>query len=112
MLPDLQSLLKEAEALQGRMEQVRARLGEIRLMGSAAEGEITVTVNGLLEVLDINISVAAADQFNLKEIEQYVKVAANQALQMAQAQAQTEMEKVSGNLNPAKLLQSLQGFGK
>lgn len=111
MLPDLQTLMKEAEAMQGRMEAARTRLGGMILQGSAAEGEITVTINGLLEVQKVSISVAAADKFNLKDIEDHLQVAMNMALQMAQAQASSEMEKASGGLNPAKLLKNLQGFG-
>lgn len=107
---DLQSLMKEAEAMQGRMEGVRTRLKDITLKGSNAEGDISVTVNGLLEVIEVNISVDAADKYNLKEIEAHLRTATNMAIMMAQKQASDEMEKVSGGLNPAKLLKSLQDF--
>ena len=112
MFPNLDSLMKEAQELQGKMAQVQERLAIIRLVGQAGEGSIAITVNGLQEVQQVRIDPDAMDRYTLAQLEGLLKEATNQALAMSQAEAAKEMEKASGNLSPGKLLKNLPGLGK
>jgi nucleoid-associated protein EbfC len=96
---DMQSLLKQAQDMQRRMQDTMRSLGERVLEGSAGGGAVKAWVNGNLELQGIKIQKAAVDPNDVETLEEMVAAAVKQALQTAKELRDREMAKVTGGLN-------------
>ena len=101
---DMQSLLKQAQEMQRRMQETVRSLGERTLEGSAGGGAVKVFVNGNLEVQAVKIQKAAVDPGDVEGLEDLVTAAVRQAMTSARELKEREMGKVTGGMN-------LPGFG-
>ncbi len=96
---DMQSLLKQAQDMQRRMQDTTRSLGERILEGSAGGGVVKAYVNGNLELQAVKIQKAAVDPSEVETLEDLVLVAVRQALQAAKDLKDREMAKVTGGMN-------------
>lgn len=96
---DMQSLLKQAQDMQRRMQDTTRSLGERVLEGSAGGGAVKAWVNGNLELQGVKIQKAAVDPNDVEALEEMVAAAVKQALQTAKELRDREMAKVTGGLN-------------
>jgi DNA-binding YbaB/EbfC family protein len=97
-LGDLAALLKDAQQIRTRLEQVRARLAQERVQGTAGGGMVVVEANAQQEILSCRIAPELEEQKDRELIEDLVVAATNQALEQARRTAQEEMGKVFGGL--------------
>jgi DNA-binding YbaB/EbfC family protein len=93
---DIQSLFEQAKAMQQKMSAAQAELGKKTVTGQSGGGMVTVTANGLLEVVSIRLDPLCVDNRDVKMLEDLVTAAANQALREARALAERELGSVSG----------------
>jgi DNA-binding YbaB/EbfC family protein len=96
---DMQSLLKQAQEMQRRMQDAQRSLGERTLEGSAGGGAVKAFVNGNQELQAIKIDKAAVDPNDVETLEDLVTGAVRQALQAAKELRDREMGKVTGGMN-------------
>jgi DNA-binding YbaB/EbfC family protein len=96
---DMQSLLKQAQDMQRRMQDTVRSLAERVLEGSAGGGAVKAWVNGNLELQGVKIQKAAVDPADVDTLEDLVAAAVKQALQAAKELRDREMAKVTGGLN-------------
>ena len=96
---DMQSLLKQAQDMQRRMQETMRSLGERILEGTAGGGVVKVFVNGNLELQAIKIQKAAVDPDDVEGLEDLVTVAVRQAMAAAKELKDREMAKVTGGMN-------------
>jgi DNA-binding YbaB/EbfC family protein len=96
---DMQSLLKQAQDMQRRMQDTMRSLGERVLEGSAGGGAVKAWANGNLELQGVKIQKAAVDPNDVEALEEMVAAAVKQALQQAKELRDREMAKVTGGLN-------------
>lgn len=96
---DMQSLLKQAQDMQRRMQDAARSLGERILEGSAGGGAVKVYVNGNQELQAVKIQPAAVDPADVETLEDLVAAAVRQALTAAKELREREMAKVTGGLN-------------
>ncbi len=52
---DLTALMQQAQQMQEQLEQAQARLAEARVEGTVSGGAVTVTVNGVGELVGVDI---------------------------------------------------------
>jgi DNA-binding YbaB/EbfC family protein len=97
-LGDLAALLKDAQQIRIRLEQVREQLARQRVQGTAGGGMVAVEANGQQEILSCRIAPELVERKDREMIEDLVVAAANQALSEARRAAQDEMGKVFGGL--------------
>ena len=71
----MQSLLKQAQDMQRKMQETQHSLGERMLEGSAGGGAVKVYINGNLEVQAVKIQKAAVDPEDVDTLEDLVTVA-------------------------------------
>mgnify|MGYP002821554642 CR=1 FL=1 len=94
---NMSKLLKQAQDVQKRIEQVQNQLSDMIIESEAGGGMIKVKVNGKQEVLELSI-----DQTTLKEdkevIEDLIVSALNKALSKAQSDSQKKMNSVTGGM--------------
>ena len=94
---NMSKLLKQAQDVQKRIEQVQNQLSELIIESEAGGGMVKVKVNGKQEVLELSI-----DQSTLEEdkevIEDLIVSALNKALSKAQSDSQEKMNSVTGGM--------------
>ena len=96
---DMQSLLKQAQEMQRRMQDAQRSLGERILEGSAGGGVVKAYVNGNQELQAVKIQKAAVDPNEVDTLEDLVTAAVRQALAAAKELRDREMGKVTGGMN-------------
>jgi len=93
-------ILKQAQKMQEKMQQVQDELAEKRVDGSAGGGMVTVTANGKQEIVAVTIDSQVVDPEDVEMLEDLVLAAVNQAMEKAQELANDEMGKVAGGIMP------------
>ena len=79
-LSNLGTLLKQAQQIGGRMQQLSEKLKDRRVTGAAGGGMVEIEVNGLMEVLRCHIDEQLVSQGDRELIEDLVTAAVNQAI--------------------------------
>ena len=60
-LSNFAAILKEAQQIQGRAEEMQAKLGQLRVQGSAGGGMVVVEASGLQRILSLKIEPSLLD---------------------------------------------------
>lgn len=89
-------MLKQAQEMQTRMAEVQEGLNDLTIEESS-QNLVKVSVNGKMDVLDIEISDDAMEQ-EKDVLEDLLITTLNKALRKAQDEAQDRMNAVSGNM--------------
>lgn len=96
---DMQSLLKQAQDMQRRMEETTRLLSERILEGSSGGGVVKAYVNGNQELQSIKIDKVAVDPEDVDTLEDLVTTAVRQALAAAKDVRDKETAKITGGMN-------------
>lgn len=96
---DMQSLLKQAQDMQRRMEETQRALAARSLEATAGGGAVTVRVSGNQELQSIKIDKSAVDPDDVESLEDLVTVAVQKALADAKQLREQETAKVTGGMN-------------
>jgi len=96
---DMQSLLKQAQDMQRRMQETTRLLAERILEGSSGGGVVKAFVNGNQELQSIKIDKAAVDPDDVDTLEDLVTTAVRQALAAAKDVRDKETAKITGGMN-------------
>jgi len=96
---DMQSLLKQAQDMQRRMQDTVRSLSERILEGSSGGGAVKAYVNGNQELQSVKIDKAAVDPDDVETLEDLVTTALRQALAAAKELRDKETSKVTGGMN-------------
>lgn len=106
-LSNLGSLIKQAQQIGGRMQELSEKLKEHRATGSAGGGMVEIEVNGLLEVLRCKIDGELVAQGDRELIEDLVAAAANQAISKGKQLHTDAMKELTGGLELPGLQEAL-----
>jgi DNA-binding YbaB/EbfC family protein len=79
-LSNLASLMKQAQQMGGKMQEVQDKLKSQRVTGTAGAGMVSVEVNGLGEVLRVSIEPDLVAKGDREMIEDLIPAAVNQAV--------------------------------
>ena len=94
--------LGKMKELQERMEEVKARLETVTLVGEAGNGEVRVMCNGNRRIKNVYINHSLLKTADQEQIEELVVVASNRALEQADRVNESEMRSAAfgmlGNL--------------
>ena len=82
-LADLGSLMRQAQEIGDRMQEMNSQLKAKRVSGSAGGGMVQVEANGMGEVLKLEIDPQLIERGERDMIEDLVPAAVNQALRNA-----------------------------
>jgi nucleoid-associated protein EbfC len=96
---DLQGLLQQAQQMQEQLETAQEQLADARVEGTAGGGAVTVTVNGVGELLSVDIvpdTVDGTDADALRELGDLVVAAYRDAKGQADALASNALGPLSG----------------
>jgi DNA-binding protein YbaB len=84
--------------MQERMQEVQARLPHLRATGSSGGSLVTVTANGVLEIISIEYA-TSAPLTDTELLADLTLAAVNQALRNAKELVQKEMDQVTGGMD-------------
>ncbi len=96
---NLGSILKQAQQIGSKMQEMNERMRAIRATGNAGGGLVEAEVNGLSEVLRISIDPSLIDKKDRELIEDLVPAAINAAQVKAKEQHAEAMKELTGGLN-------------
>jgi len=92
-------MMKQAQAMQEKMQEMQAALERHELSGTAGGGMVNVTLNGKGEMRRIKIDPVLIDPSDPEMLEDLVVAAHNDAKAKVEAHMHEEMAKVTGGLN-------------
>ncbi|HZI89289.1 MAG TPA: YbaB/EbfC family nucleoid-associated protein [Candidatus Polarisedimenticolia bacterium] len=101
-MKDMMGMLKKAQALQSKMNELQAELKTKEIVGSSGQGKVKVTMNGNQDVTKISIDpeVVKAEEADL--LEDLVLAAFNDARTKVTKMVEEEMGKLSGGMGLPK----------
>lgn len=97
-MPSLTDLMKQAQAMQDRMQESQARLAETEISGEAGGGMVKVTLTGRHEAKKIQIDPKLFEGGDREILEDLLVAAFNDAHARIEAQTAGETEKMLGGL--------------
>lgn len=98
-LANIGSMLRQAQQLGGKMQEVQEKLKEMRATGSAGAGMVTVEVNGLGDVLKVSIEPQLVEKGDREMIEDLIPAAVNQASAKAKQLHVQAMQSLTNGLD-------------
>jgi DNA-binding YbaB/EbfC family protein len=106
-LADLASVMRQAQQIKGKMEDVNRRLKGERVTASTGGGMIQVEANGLGEVVRVSIEPDLVQNGEREMIEDLLPAAFNQAVEKSKQLQAEAMKSVTDGLNLPGLDQAL-----
>jgi DNA-binding YbaB/EbfC family protein len=97
-MKNLAGLMKQAQQMQSKMQEMQARLESIEVEGAAGAGLVAVTLNGKGDLRRVKIDPKVADPSDLEMLEDLIVAAHRDAKSKIEAMTQEEMQKVTGGL--------------
>jgi DNA-binding YbaB/EbfC family protein len=100
---DLQGLLQQAQQMQEQLESAQERLAEARVDGTVGGGAVTVTVNGIGELLSVQIRPGGFDgssEDGLSDLSDLIVAAYRDAKGQADTMASNALGPLSGGGMP------------
>ncbi|MCC5979504.1 MAG: YbaB/EbfC family nucleoid-associated protein [Salinarimonas sp.] len=97
-MKDLMGLMKQAQAMQERMQTMQAEMDEIEVEGQAGGGAVKVTMSakGMMRGVSIDASLMNADEKEI--VEDLVVAAVNDARAKGERQVQERMAEITQGL--------------
>lgn len=96
MTGGLAKMMKEAQKLEKRLEEVRKKLVELTVDGSSGGGAVAVTMNGQRDVLKVTVDKSVFEDGDVEMLEDLLLSALRDAKQKSDELASNEMSKVAG----------------
>ncbi len=98
-LMGLGSLMKQAQQIGGKMQEMNEELKGVRVEGSAGAGMVEIEANGQMEFLACRIDPKLIEDGDKELLEDMVITAANDALGKARQAHAEAMQSVTGGLD-------------
>jgi DNA-binding YbaB/EbfC family protein len=97
-MKNLAGLMKQAQQMQSKMEEMQTRLQALEITGEAGAGLVAVTLNGKSELRKIKIDPKIIDPADPEMLEDLILAAHRDAKTKIEAASAEEMQKVTGGL--------------
>lgn len=95
---DLMGMMKQAQQLQARMQQMQEELAQMEVAGSSGGGMVAVTLNGKGEVKRVRIDPSLLKPDEAEIVEDLIVAAASDAKAKVDAEMQARMQELTGGL--------------
>ena len=97
-MKNLGGLMKQAQQMQERMQEMQAKLEAMTMTGEAGAGLVRVTMNGKGEMKGVKIDPKLADPADMEMLEDLIVAAHRDAKEKIDTQAAAEMQKITGGM--------------
>ena len=95
---DLKKMMKQAQEMQGRLQQMQEDLAALEVEGQSGGGLVKVKVNGKLEARGLKIDPSLIKPEEAEILEVLIVAAFQDAKRKAEAAAQAKMQEITGGL--------------
>jgi DNA-binding YbaB/EbfC family protein len=97
-MKDLMGMMKQAQQLQARMQQMQQELAQMEVAGEAGAGLVAVTMNGKGDLMRLKIdpSLLRADEVEI--LEDLIIAASKDAKSKVEAATQSKMQEATAGL--------------
>lgn len=101
-LSDIMKMLKDPQALARQAAEMQQKVAAIVVKGSAGGGMVTITLNGAMEMLAVEIAPELADPSDIVMLQDLIRAAFNDASEKVKQTMQGEMARNVGlaGMNP------------
>jgi DNA-binding YbaB/EbfC family protein len=96
---DMNDIMKQAQQMQQKLSQVQNDLAGRTVTASVGGGMVSVTVNGKIELLSVQIDKEVINPEDQTMLQDLIVSAVNEGIKKAQDLAQSEMSKITGGMN-------------
>jgi DNA-binding YbaB/EbfC family protein len=110
-LANLGSLMKQAQEMGGKMQQMTQELKAKRVTGSSGAGMVEVEANGVGDILAVRIDPALFAKQDREMVEDLLPAAINAAQQKAKELYAEQMKSLTGGMNLPGLSEALGSLG-
>lgn len=93
---DMRFLMKQAQQMQRKMEEIKKELAKKEIKVSSGGGMIEISINGQQEINEIKIEPDVIDINEKEMLEDLILAAVNEALRQSKELAAQEMGKLTG----------------
>ena len=93
------AMMKQAQKLQQEMLRIQQEQETKTYTAKAGGGMVSATVNGKHEVVNIEINPEAVDPDDVEMLQDMILAAVNEAMRAADAEAASNMSRLTGGLN-------------
>jgi DNA-binding YbaB/EbfC family protein len=97
-MKNLSGLMKQAQQMQEKMQEVQSRLESMEVHGEAGAGLVSVTMNGKGDLRQVRIDPKVIDPADAEMLQDLIVAAHANARQKVEAAAAAEMQKVAGGM--------------
>ena len=109
-LGNIGNILKQAQQMGSRMQEVNDQLKGVRVTGASGGGMIEVEANGLGELLRVTIDPDLISRGDREMIEDLIPAAVNQAHAKAREAHTAAMQEITGGMNLPGLDDAMASF--
>lgn len=95
---NIQQIMKQAQKMQKKMEEMQAEVAKEVVEASAGGGMITVKVNGNQEVVEINIEKSVVDPEDVEMLQDLIVAAVNEGIKKSQEMVKDKMASITGGM--------------
>jgi hypothetical protein len=95
---NLMKMMKQAQELQGRMQQMQEELASLQVEGQSGGGLVKVTLNGKMEARAVKIDPSLLKPEDAEVVEDLILAAFQDAKSKAETAMQQKMQEVTGDL--------------
>jgi DNA-binding YbaB/EbfC family protein len=95
---NLSQLMKQAQKLQSKMQEMQAELGNRTVTAQAGGGMVEATVNGRQELVALRIEPEVASPDDVEMLQDLILAAVNEALNRSREMMAQEMAKLTGGM--------------
>ena len=96
---NMQQLMKQAQAMQRKLQEAQEEIAETEVTGSAAGGMVEVTMTGDKTPVSVTIKPEAVDPDDVEMLEDMILVAVNDAMKKADADKEMKLSKYGSALS-------------
>lgn len=96
---NIQGLMKQAQAMQKKMQEAQAKLAQTEVEGTGANGLIKIILNGKNEMKKISIDKSLITPEDVDMLEDLILVAYNDAHAKIEAITEEGMKEATGGVN-------------
>ncbi|NMA55774.1 MAG: YbaB/EbfC family nucleoid-associated protein [Firmicutes bacterium] len=95
---NMNRMMKQAQKMQREMARIQQEIEAKTVTGTAGGGAVSVTANGKLELLAVEIQPEVVDPDDVEMLQDLVLAAANEAIRQAQDMMAQAMARFTGGL--------------
>ena len=95
---DLMKMMKQAQEIQGRMQQMQEELAGLEVEGQSGAGLVTVRLTGKLDLRSLKIDPSLIKPEDAEMLEDLIVAAYQDAKAKAETAVQAKMQSITGGL--------------